>query len=76
MVADALTKLATANVIQVLVDAMDGRLPTRTMAHRTSVTLGKADRGDIAGDGPVHNHRGSSKYLQKQGLPLHRGHSL
>ena len=66
MVADALTKLATANVIQVLVDAMDGRLPTRTMAHRTSVTPGPANRGDIAGDGPVHNHRGSNKYLQNK----------
>ena len=63
MVADALTKLATANVIQVLVNAMDGRLPTRTMAHRTSVTPGPANRGDIAGDGPVHNHHGSNKYL-------------
>ena len=50
MVADALTKLATANVIQVLVNAMDGRLPTRTVAHRTSVTPGLANRGDIAGD--------------------------
>ena len=66
MVADALTKLATANVIQVLVNAMDGRLPTRTMAHRTSVTPGPANRGDIAGDGPVHNHHGSNKYLQNK----------
>ena len=66
MVADALTKLATANVIQVLVNAMDGHLPTRTMAHRTSVTPGKANRGDITGDGPVHNHRGSSKFWQNK----------
>lgn len=63
MVADALTKLATANVIQVLVDAMDGRLPTRTIAHLTSVTPGPANRGDVAGDGPVQNNRGSNKYL-------------
>ena len=66
MVADALTKLATANVIQVLFNAMDGRLPTRTMAHRTSVTPGPSNRSDIAGDGPVHNHRGSNKYLQNK----------
>ena len=51
MVADALTKLATANVIQVLVNAMDGCLPTRIIAHRTSVTPGPANRIDIAGDG-------------------------
>ena len=55
MVADALTKLATASVIQVLVNAMDGCLPTRIIAHRTSVTPGPAYRGDIAGDGPSPN---------------------
>ena len=68
MVADALTKLATANVIQVLVNAMDGHLPTRTMAHRTSVTPGKANRGDITGDGPMQNHCGSSKFEQNNNL--------
>ena len=68
MVADALTKLASANVIQVLVNAMDGHLPIRTMAHRTSVTLGKANRGDITGDGPVQNQCGSSKFWKKQHL--------
>ena len=62
MVADALTKLATANVIQVLVNAMGGHLPNRTMAHRTSVTPGKANRGDITGDGPMQNQCGSSKF--------------
>ena len=59
-----MTKLATANVIQVLVNAMDGHLPTRTMAHRTSVTPGKANRGDITGDGPMQNHCGSNKFWQ------------
>ena len=63
-VADVSTKLATANVIQVLFNAMDGHLPTRAMAHRTSVTLGKANREHITGDGPVHNQCGSSKFLQ------------
>ena len=52
MVADALTKLASAGVIQVLVAAMNSRLPTRTVAHRTSVTPGPANRCDIAGHGP------------------------
>ena len=72
MVADALTKLATANVIQVLVNAMDGHLPTRTMAHRTSVMLGKANRGDITGDGPVRHQCGASKYQQNNKVPLHQ----
>ena len=53
MVADALTKLASAGVIQVLVDAMNGCLPTRTIAHPTSVTPGPDNRGDIAGDDPL-----------------------
>ena len=66
MVADALTKLATANIIQVRVDAMDGRLLIRIMARRTSVTRGLANRCDIAGDGPSQNHSGSSKYLQNK----------
>jgi len=52
-VADALTKLAAAEVIQVLVNAMKGCLPTRAVARRTSVTPGPANRGDIAGDGPT-----------------------
>ena len=58
-----MTKLATTNVIQVLVNAMDGHLPSRTMAHRTSVTPGKANRGDITGDGPVQNQCGSRIYI-------------
>ena len=65
MVADALTKLATANVIQILLDAMDGRLPTRTITHRTSVSPGRANRSDEAGDGPK---VGSSKYLTMQNI--------
>ena len=52
MVADALTKLATPDVLQLLIDAMGGRLPTVTVAHTTSVILGPQNRGDIAGDGP------------------------
>jgi len=36
----------------VLVNAMKGCFPTRASAHRTSVTPGPANRGDIAGDGP------------------------
>ena len=75
MVADALTKLANANVIQVLVDAMDGRLPIRIIPHRTSVTPGPANRSDIAGDGSSQNskefirettRRGSSTCYQEQ----------
>ena len=65
MVADALTKLATANVIQILLDAMDGRLPTRTITHRTSVSPGRANRSDEAGDGPK---VGSNKYLTMQNI--------
>ena len=65
MVADALTKLATANVIQILIDAMDGRLPTRTITHRTSVSPGRANRSDEAGDGPK---VGSNKYLTMQNI--------
>ena len=52
MVADSLTKLATREVIQVLLAAMDSQLPALTAACRTSVTPGPANRGDIAGDGP------------------------
>ena len=52
MVADALTKLATAEVIQLLIRAMEGYLPTKAAAHRTSVTPGRANRSDMAGDGP------------------------
>ena len=36
MVADALTKLATAEVIGVLLAAMDSQLPSHTMAHRAA----------------------------------------
>ena len=53
MVADAMTKLAAPEVMQVLVDAMKGCLLTGAVAHRTSVTPGPANRGDIAGDGPA-----------------------
>ena len=54
MVADSLTKLATGEVIGVLLAAMDSQLPALTAADRTSVTPGPANRGDIAGDGPSH----------------------
>ena len=37
MVADALTKLCTADPIKILVDAMEGRLPTCGIAHQTSM---------------------------------------
>ena len=37
MVADALTKLCAADSIKVLVEAMEGRLPTCAVAHRTSL---------------------------------------
>ena len=60
--ADALKKLATANVTQVLASAKDGHLSNLTIAHRTSVTPGKSNRGDITGDGPVHNQYGSSEF--------------
>ena len=55
MIADCLTKLATSPVIQVLLDAMQGSLPTlsRQPRHKTSVTPGPQNRGDIAGDGPL-----------------------
>lgn len=52
MVTDGLTKLAAAEVLQMLLHAMAGNFPTRTAAHRTSVSPGPANRGDIAGDGP------------------------
>ena len=51
MVADALSKLAIANVIQIFVDAMYGRFVIRTMAHYISVTLGRTNRFNIAGYG-------------------------
>ena len=40
MVADALTKLASADVIMMLAEAMEGRLPIAVAANRTSVTPG------------------------------------
>ena len=38
MVADAFTKLTSAEVIAVLCKVMEGRQPTRAAGHRTSVT--------------------------------------
>jgi len=52
MVADGLTKLATADVLAALRQVMDGILPTIAAAHRTSVTPGPQNRSDCAGDGP------------------------
>ena len=40
MVADALTKLCTADSIKVLIEAMEGRLPACAVAHRPSVSAG------------------------------------
>ena len=48
MLADTLTKLATAPVILVLHDAMDGI----HINHKTSVSPGQQNQGDEAGDGP------------------------
>ncbi len=52
LVADTLTKLATAEVVGVLRAAMDSQLPARTMTHLTSITPGRQNRSDEAGDGP------------------------
>ena len=52
-----------------LLDAMDGRLPTRAVAHRTSVTPGPANRGDIAGDGPPPVPVALPDHLAHPGLP-------
>ena len=69
MVADTLTKLATAEVIPVLTDAMSGILPARVMAHRTSVSPGPANRGDIAGDGPPPTPAYLPQHIVHPGLP-------
>ena len=50
MLADTLTKLATAPVIQVLLDAMDG---IHNITHKTSVSPGPQNSSDEAGDGPL-----------------------
>ena len=42
MVADALTKLATAEVVSVLLAAMDSRLPARTIASRAGDSTEKS----------------------------------
>ena len=72
MVADALTKLATSDVLQLLIDARDGRLPTTMVAHTTSVTPGLQNRGDIAGDGPdrdVLRHRRPRERVPRECQP-------
>ena len=61
MVAESLTKLATSEVIGVLLAAMDSQLPALTAACRTPVTPGPANRGDIAGDGPS-SHSSEGKH--------------
>ena len=52
MVADALTKLASKDVLAVFRDVMNGILPKTTRANRTSVDPGPQNRSDEAGDGP------------------------
>ena len=55
MVADCLTKLASAVVIEVLYRVMEGDkslTPLLQMAHQTSVSPGKQNRSDNCGDGP------------------------
>ena len=49
MLADALTKLASPNVIQVLLEAMQGRLPRNAIPHQTSNTPGKHNPADVTG---------------------------
>ena len=95
MIADCLTKLATNAVIQVLLDAMDGVFPERTVEqqdsgarraehqgseqgavkqdhHRTSVSPGPWNRGDIAGDGPAPWRTVSVSGSQSGGRPSDR----
>ena len=65
MIADCLTKLATAAVIQTTQKAMEGVMPEDVdpklqKKHRTSVTPGSQNRSDIAGDGPTALERGKT----------------
>ena len=61
MVADGLTKLASADTMSNLRKGMLSEfppsvlnpLPTAMAAHRSSVSCGPQNRGDIAGDGPA-----------------------
>ena len=61
MVADGLTKLGSAEVLQMVRDAMNGEfppinlqpMPTISAAHTTSVSPGKHQAWDVAGDGPT-----------------------
>ena len=73
MVADTLTKLATSEVISVLLAAMESQLPTHTAACRTSVSPGPSNRGDIAGDGPIGRtiYQGMTLGHSSQALPTH-----
>ena len=52
MVADALTKLASKEVLAVFRDVMNSILPKTARANRTSVDPGPQNSGDEAGDGP------------------------
>ena len=52
MLADALTKLASPNVIQVLQEAMHGKLPTKAVPNPTSNDPDKGNPAHNLGDGP------------------------
>ena len=69
MIADSLTKLAAAPVIQITQKAMEGVFPEDVgpklqKKHHTSVTPGPQNRGDTAGDDPC---SASSKAAIEQG---------
>ena len=53
MIADALTKLATADVMQVLINSMKGHLPAAILSQDTSTTPGPGNQGDVTGDEPA-----------------------
>ena len=61
MVADGLTKLGSAEVLQMVRDAMNGEfppinlqpMPTISAARTASVSPGKHQAWDVAGDGPT-----------------------
>ena len=52
MIADSLTKLASAQVLAKLHAAMQGRLPTTTCENPKSTDPGSRNRGDCIADGP------------------------
>ena len=69
MVADAMTKLATPDVIEVLIQAMEGKLPSASVPIRTSVSTGPQNRGDMAGDGPPRGRPRTPRHLQPWNIP-------